>query len=325
MTEAGIIGGTGYVAGELIRILLQHSQVNINFVYSHSHAGQKAMAVHEDLFAHPDIVFTDQVNPEVDVVFLCLGHGNSSQFLSQYKFSDKTKIIDLSNDFRLEKDALFQGYKFEYGLTEINLDKITQAENIANPGCFATAIQLGLLPLANEQLLKDEVHIHGITGSTGAGQSLSKTTHFSWRNNNISAYKPFVHQHLDEIRQSLVACQNNFDYAINFIPLRGDFTRGIFTSIYTETDLVEDELVQLYKNFYDHKPFTMVSDTPINLKQVVNTNYCLIHVEKHGSKAYITTSIDNLLKGAAGQAIENMNLMFGFIQDEGLGFKPNYF
>ncbi len=325
MTEAGIIGGTGYVAGELIRILVHHSKVNINFVYSHSYAGKKAMEVHEDLFAHPEIIFTDMVNTDVDVVFLCLGHGNSSQFLSQYKFSDKTKIIDLSNDFRLKENALFQGNKFEYGLTELNLKKITQAENIANPGCFATAIQLGLLPLAKAKLLKNEVHIQGITGSTGAGQALSRTSHFSWRNNNISVYKPFTHQHLDEIRQSLVACQDDFASDLNFIPLRGDFTRGIFTSIYTDCNLEINELKKLYNDFFKDALFTLVSETPINLKQVVNTNYCLIHVEKHGNKAFITTAIDNLLKGASGQAVENMNLMFGFAQDEGLRFKPNYF
>ena len=325
MTEVGIVGGTGYVAGELIRVLIRHPLVNINFVYSHSHAGEKVLKVHEDLFTHPEIEFTDVVTEDVDVVFLCLGHGNSGRFLNKHPFSDKTRIIDLSNDFRLNSNAVFLGNKFEYGLPELNREKIILADNIANPGCFATAIQLGLLPLANARQLTNDIHIQGITGSTGAGQALSATSHFSWRNNNISVYKPFTHQHLDEIHQSIAACQPGFNQEINFIPLRGNFTRGIFTGIYTGCDLEENELVQLYKTFYEGETFTVISDTPINLKQVVNTNYCLIHVEKHGNKAFITTAIDNLLKGAAGQAVENMNLMLGIKQDESLHFKANYF
>lgn len=325
MKEVGIIGGTGYVAGELIRILVHHPEIHINFIFSHSHAGQKAMTVHEDLFTYPDLAFTDRVNAAVDVVFLCLGHGNSIRFLEKHTFSDHTKIIDLSHDFRLHEQAVFQNRKFEYGLTELYHDSIMHAENIANPGCFATAIQLGLLPLAKAHQIMDSVHIQGITGSTGAGQALTQSSHFSWRNNNISVYKPFVHQHLKEIHQSLFDCQGAFDYDLNFIPFRGDFTRGIFISMYTETRLPEKELIQLFKTIYHNKPFTVVCDSPIHLKQVVNTNYCLIHVEKHERKAFITTAIDNLLKGAAGQAVENMNLMFGFEQQAGLNFKPNYF
>lgn len=324
MIQVGIVGGTGYVAGELIRILINHPEVNIDFVYSHSQAGKKVAVVHADLFAHPEIEFTHYVNENVDVVFLCLGHGNSNQFLSKYKFSDSTKIIDLSRDFRLKENAVFQGRKFVYGLVEMKRESISQAQNIANPGCFATAIQLGLLPLAKQQWLNSDIHIHGITGATGAGQLLSETTHFSWRNSNVSVYKPFIHQHLDEIRQSLVSCQDDFNRELNFIPVRGDFSRGIFASIYTNCDLGQDELVNLYKTFYKDKAFSYVSDDPINLKQVVNTNYCLMHVEKYENKAFITTAIDNLLKGAAGQAVENMNIMFGFAQDTGLNFKANY-
>lgn len=325
MIKAGIVGGTGYVAGELIRILIHHPEVNIGFVYSHSQAGNNIMDVHKDLFTNPDMQFTDRINPDVDVVFLCLGHGNSTQFLSQHQFSQSTRIIDLSNDFRLKEDAGFQDRKFVYGLVEKNLESIKQAQNIANPGCFATAIQLGLLPLAAENLLQNEVHIHGITGSTGAGQAMTETTHFSWRNDNVSVYKPFTHQHLGEIRQTLESYGNDQKSELNFIPVRGNFTRGILVSIYTKCDQPEDELVTIYKTFYKDKIFTYVSDKPIHLKQVVNTNYCLIHVEKHENKVLITSVIDNLLKGAAGQAIENMNLMFGFVPNAGLVFKPNYF
>jgi N-acetyl-gamma-glutamyl-phosphate reductase len=325
MIQAGIVGGTGYVAGELIRILIHHQDVNINFVYSHSRAGKKVMDVHQDLFTNPEMQFTDQINPDVNVVFLCLGHGNSTKFLSENQFSENTKIIDLSNDFRLKNDAVFKGQKFVYGLVEKNEALIEEAQNIANPGCFATAIQLGLLPLAAENLLENDVHIHGITGSTGAGNSMMETTHFSWRNNNVSVYKPFVHQHLGEIGETLESFGNELKSELNFIPIRGNFTRGILVSIYTKCDLSEEELVKLYKSFYEESVFTVVSDKPIHLKQVVNTNYCLLHVEKHGNKVLITSAIDNLLKGAAGQAVENMNLMFGFALDAGLNFKPNYF
>ena len=325
MIQAGIVGGTGYVAGELIRILIHHQEVNINFVYSHSQAGKKVMDVHQDLFTNPELQFTDKINPDVDVVFLCLGHGNSNKFLDEHQFSESTKIIDLSNDFRLKENESFQDKKFVYGLVEKNKELVEQAQYIANPGCFATAIQLGLLPLAAQNLLQDEVHIHGITGSTGAGQSMAETTHFSWRNGNVSVYKPFIHQHLAEIGQTLEPYGNDLKNKLNFIPVRGNFTRGIFISIYTNCDLPEEELVTLYKTFYKESVFTIVSDSSIHLKQVVNTNYCLLHVEKHENKVLITSAIDNLLKGAAGQAVENMNLTFGFAPDAGLNFKPNYF
>lgn len=325
MIQAGIVGGTGYVAGELLRILMYHPEVNIRFVYSHSHAGEKIQSVHEDLFMLGELTFTGDVDVDVDVVFLSLGHGNSTKFLQQYAFSAKTKIIDLSNDFRLKENSRLEHRVFTYGLVEKNLEDIVSSENIANPGCFATAIQLGLLPLAKMKILHDDIHIQGITGSTGAGRSLSETTHFSWRNNNVSVYKPFVHQHLDEIMETLTDLQSLFNREVNFIPVRGAFTRGILTTIYTECELSEKALVRLYKDFYAEKTFTVVSDLPIHLKQVVNTNYCLLHVEKHGNKVLIVSAIDNLLKGAAGQAVENMNLMFGFAADEGLKLKPSYF
>jgi N-acetyl-gamma-glutamyl-phosphate reductase len=325
MIQVGIVGGTGYVAGELIRILMYHPEVNIRFAYSHSHAGEEIRSVHEDLFVLGDQKFAAEMDTDVDVVFLSLGHGHSTKFLHKHSFSAGTKIIDLSNDFRLKENSRLEQREFIYGLVEKNRTSIASSENVANPGCFATAIQLGLLPLANQRILHDDIHIHGITGSTGAGRALSETSHFSWRNNNISVYKPFVHQHLDEIKETLLSCQPEFDMELNFIPLRGDFTRGILATIYTECDLSEQALVQLYKDYYKEKMFTVVSDLPIHLKQVVNTNYCLLHVEKHGSKALIVSAIDNLLKGAAGQAVENMNLMFGFAEGEGLKLKPSYF
>ncbi len=325
MIQAGIIGGTGYVAGELIRVLMFHPEVNLRFVYSHSHAGEEIRSIHEDLFMLKGQTFSGQVDSDVDVLFLSLGHGHSMKFLQEHPFSVRTKIIDLSNDFRLRANNHTVQRKFIYGLVEKNREAIVSAENIANPGCFATAIQLALLPLANHKILYDNIHIHGITGSTGAGRSLSETSHFSWRNNNVSVYKPFVHQHLDEIKETLLDVQPGFNRELNFIPIRGDFTRGILTTVYTECDLSEQTLIHLYKDFYKKKMFTVVSDLPIHLKQVVNTNYCLLHVEKHGDKALIVSVVDNLLKGAAGQAVENMNLMFGFAADEGLKLKPGYF
>jgi N-acetyl-gamma-glutamyl-phosphate reductase len=325
MIQAGIVGGTGYVAGELIRILRFHPQVEINFVQSHSYAGKKVSAVHDDLFALQNMKFTDKVNSHADVVFLCLGHGNSTKFLQQHPFSSHTKIIDLSNDFRLKKDSRFQNRRFTYGLTEKNGAEISSAENIANPGCFATAIQLALLPLAASGSLKDEIHVHGITGATGAGRGLYETTQFNWRNNNISVYKAFAHQHLGEIGETLAEMSPGFDKTVNFIPVRGDFSRGIFISLYTNSLLNENELNRMYTDFYSGKPFTKISDENIHLKQVVNTNYCLLHVEKHHNKAFVTAAIDNLLKGAAGQAVENMNLMFGLPQETGLQFKANYY
>jgi len=325
MIKIGIVGGSGYVAGELLRSLIHHPKVSIDFIYSHSHAGKQAVELHQDLFTHPELVFTDKVNSEVDVLFLCLGHGNSSKFLSSYQFSEHTKVIDLSNDFRLTSDAVFEGKEFVYGLVDLNREKIKKAKYIANPGCFATGIQLGLLPLAKHQLLKNEVHINAITGSTGAGQALTETSHFSWRNNNISTYKEFSHQHLGEIGESLVSLQKDFDKELNLIPVRGDFTRGILATIYTQSSLSEQELIKLYKEFYAEEPFTHVVESTVNLKQVVNTNYCLIQVKKHGNKVLITTVVDNLVKGAAGQAIQNMNLICGLEEQTGLNFKASYF
>ena len=323
--KVGIIGSSGYVAGELIRCLLQHPEVKIDFLYSHSMAGQSASEEHQDLLGATDLIFSKEINPNVDVLFLCLGHGNSKQFLTKHSFSKSTKIIDLSNDFRLEKDAHFEGKDFIYGLVNLNQQKIKAAQYIANPGCFATAIQLGLLPLAKLNALKKEVHIHAITGSTGAGRGLKDTTHFSWRTNNLSIYKAFSHQHLGEIGESLHQLQPNFSEEINFLPVRGNFTRGIFASLYTKSDLNESALLEIFQNYYKDAPFTHVTNKSIHLKQVVNTNNCLIQVQKIEGKILITSVIDNLIKGAAGQAIQNMNLMCGIEETTGLKYKAQFF
>lgn len=324
MIKAGIVGGTGYVAGELLRCLINHQEVEIDFVYSHSQPGNTIASAHSDLF-HTDLKFTDQVNEQVDVVFLSLGHGKSKAFLEKYPFSSNTKVIDLSNDFRLQADAQFQGRNFIYGLVEFNKPAIQKAQNIANPGCFATAIQLALLPLAHAGEIKDEVHVHAITGSTGAGASLGETTHFSWRNNNLSIYKAFNHQHLGEIGESVQSLQAGFDQPINFLPLRGDFTRGIFASMYMNTDMSETALIQLFQDYYSDAAYTKVTTAAIHLKQVVNTNFGLLQVQKLDGKVMVTSVIDNLQKGAAGQAIQNMNLMFGLEETTGLNIKANYF
>ena len=323
MIQVGIVGSSGYVAGELIRCLVHHPEVNIDFMYSHSNAGMKVSEMHQDLLGHSSLVLSDQINPDVDVLFLCLGHGNSSLFLEKNTFSENTKVIDLSNDFRLKEDSNFQGKDFTYGLVELNKKDIKNSQYIANPGCFATAIQLGLLPLAQKGVLNDSIHVHAITGSTGAGKTLSDTSHFSWRNNNISIYKAFNHQHLDEINESLISLQS--DVAdLNFLPVRGNFTRGIFASIYTKSDLSQEELVSLFQSFYEANPFIFVSENSVHLKQVVNTNNCFIQVQKIDDKVLVTSVIDNLLKGAAGQAIQNMNIMFGWEEGTGLHFKANY-
>ncbi len=325
MIEAGIIGGAGYTAGELIRLLLNHAETNINFVFSTSNAGNKLSKVHQDLIGSTDLEFTSTINPEVDVLFLCLGHENSKAFLEKNQFSSKTKIIDLSNDFRLEADKVFQDKTFVYGLPELQKGAIQKADYIANPGCFATAVQLAVLPLANAGLLKEDIHINAVTGATGAGTSLSETTHFTWRDNNFSHYKPFTHQHLGEINQSVNQLQNNFNAEINFMPNRGNFSRGIFATAYTKYDGTLEDAKSLYKNYYKDAAFTFVSDEDIHLKQVVNTNKCIIHLYKHNNKLLITSIIDNLLKGASGQAIQNMNLAFGFPETEGLQLKANFF
>jgi N-acetyl-gamma-glutamyl-phosphate reductase len=325
MLKAGIIGGAGYTAGELVRLLINHPAAEIDFVYSTSNAGNKIYAVHQDLVGQTEQSFSDSINPAVDVVFLCLGHGNSTAFLKKNTFSDNTKIIDLSNDFRLHDDALFEGKEFVYGLPELQKDKIESASYIANPGCFATAIQIAILPLAKNNLLKNDIHINATTGATGAGVSPSVTTHFSWRDNNFSIYKAFTHQHLGEIGESLESLQDGFDKELYFIPNRGNFSRGIFASVYTDFDGSIEEAYEIYEKFYKDAAFTHVSKNPVHLKQVVNTNNGFIHLQKHGNKILITSVIDNLLKGASGQAIQNMNLVFGLEENLGLNLKSTYF
>ncbi|TYP99352.1 N-acetyl-gamma-glutamyl-phosphate reductase [Tenacibaculum adriaticum] len=325
MIKAGIIGGAGYTAGELIRLLIFHPNVVIDFVYSTSNAGNKISAIHQDLIGTIDLNFTDTINTEVDVLFLCLGHGNSKSFLEKNIFSKTTKIIDLSNDFRLEKDKTIAHKTFVYGLPELQKEQIQNANFIANPGCFATAIQLAILPLANANLLENDIHINAVTGATGAGTSLSKTTHFTWRDNNFSHYKAFEHQHLGEIHQSVNQLQKKFNAEINFIPNRGNFSRGIFATLYTEFKGSLEEATLLYTDYYKDAKFTFLSEEEIHLKQVVNTNKCLLHLQKHKNKLLITSTIDNLLKGASGQAVQNMNLMFDFEETEGLHLKANFF
>ncbi len=322
--NAGIIGGAVYTGGELIRLLLIHPGVNISFIHSRSNAGQLVSSVHQDLSGETDLKFSDEIKDTVDVIFLCLGHGESKKFLEQNKIADSIKIIDLANDFRLIPDSKIGNREFVYGLPELNREQIKKAKNIANPGCFATTIQLGLLPLAKAGLLKD-VHTTGITGSTGAGQSLSATSHFSWRENNIQAYKTLTHQHLGEIVQSLQQLQGKTDINVNFVPWRGDFTRGIFISSQISCDLSLHELNNLYETFYEGHPFTHITKEPVFLKQVVNTNKCLIQLEKAGSLLVVHSVADNLLKGASGQAVQNMNLIFGLDETTGLKLKASMF
>ena len=322
MIKVGIIGGSGYTAGELIRILMFHPNATLDFVYSTTNAGKPLSIAHHDLMGDIEMNFTDQVNPNVNVVFLCLGHGKSKAFLEQNQFSKDTKIIDLGNDFRLTKDAEFDGKQFVYGLPELNKTAIQSANYIANPGCFATAIQLALLPLAKNGLLNEDVHINATTGSTGAGVSPSETTHFSWRNNNMSHYKAFEHQHLGEINQSIQQLQAGYPNELLFVPNRGDFARGIFATLYTiVTDSLED-IVTKYEDYYANQPFVTVTTTNINMKQVVQTNKCIISLIKKGNRLLITSIIDNLTKGASGQAIQNMNLLFGLDETTGLHLKP---
>ena len=325
MLEIGIIGGAGYTAGELIRLLLNHSKTNINFVFSTSNAGNKLNKVHQDLIGTTDLLFSNEINANVDVLFLCLGHGNSSTFLLENSFSSHTKIIDLSNDFRLSEHKTLDKKDFIYGLPELQKEAIKKAKYIANPGCFATALQLAILPLAANNMLQNDIHINAVTGATGAGTSLSKTTHFTWRDNNFSHYKAFNHQHLAEIKQTIQQLDANFKWDVNFIPNRGNFSRGIFATTYTEFDGSLEEAIKIYEAYYKEASFTFISENEIHLKQVVNTNKCLIHLSKHNNKLLITSTIDNLLKGASGQAVQNMNLMFGFNETEGLQLKANYF
>ncbi len=322
--KAGIIGGAGYTGGELLRLLVHHPDVAVSFVHSRSNAGKPLDSVHQDLIGDTELFFTDKLSEDIDVLFLCLGHGESKKFLTENKIADAIKVIDLANDFRLEAQSSIGNRQFVYGLPELNRDKIKAAQNIANPGCFATAIQLGLLPLAKAGLLKD-IYTTGITGSTGAGQSLSSTSHFSWRANNIQAYKTLTHQHLGEIGESLLQLQPKNDVDLSFIPWRGDFTRGIFISSTLHCDLSLEEMNVLYTEFYKGHPFTHVSKDPIFLKQVVNTNKAVLQLEKAGSKLVVHSVIDNLLKGASGQAVQNMNLLFGVDETTGLKLKASYF
>lgn len=322
--KAGIIGGAGYTGGELIRILINHPHVDIAFANSKSNAGKQVSAVHADLIGETALTFAADFHNDIDVLFLCVGHGDAKKFLDKAPALKGVKIIDLSQDFRLNQNSEFEDRKFVYGLPELNKEAIKSADNIANPGCFATAIQLGLLPLAKAGLLK-EVYTTGITGSTGAGQSLSATTHFSWRANNISAYKTLTHQHLHEIEQSLAKLQPGKAVDLSFVPWRGDFARGIFVSSQMSCDIPADEITNLYNEYYKDDVFVTVSENPISLKQVVNTNKCLIQLEKVENKLVIHSIIDNLLKGASGQAVQNMNLMFGLEETAGLKLKANYF
>ena len=320
--KAGIIGGAGFTGGETIRLLLNHPHVELAFVHSRSNAGKPLHAVHADLIGDTSLTFSDSFSAKVDVAFLCLGHGESKKFLSENVLDSAVRIIDLSQDFRLGESV--GGREFVYGLPELYRDKIKKAQNIANPGCFATTLKLGLLPLAKAGIL-GEVYSTGITGSTGAGQKLQDTTHFTWRANNISAYKTLTHQHLREIALHLKTHQPSFNAPINFIPWRGDFTRGIFVSTCTVCDLSLQEVRKLYEDYYSGHPFTHVSAGPIDLKQVVNTNKCILGLEKQDDKLVIHSALDNLLKGAAGQAVQNMNLMFGLDEREGLWLKSTVF
>jgi len=325
MIQVGIIGGAGYTAGELIRILLHHKKAHIEFVYSTSNAGNDISKVHQDLIGETEMKFTKAINFDIDVLFLCLGHGNSKDFLEKNEFSETTKIIDLSNDFRLKENSIFQNKKFTYGLPEMNFEEIKVSKYIANPGCFATAIQLALLPLAKNKLIFDDIHVNAVTGATGAGTSLTATTHFTWRDNNFSYYKPFTHQHLGEINESLNQLQGHLNGELNFMPNRGNFSRGIFSTAYTNFNGSLEEAIKLYQDFYKDAAFTFISNDDLHLKQVVNTNKCLLHIHKYNNKLLVTSILDNLLKGASGQAVQNMNLLFGLDEREGLQLKATYF
>lgn len=316
--KISIQGASGYTGGELIRLLLNHPLCEIVSVSSNFNSGKKISDIHNDLVGDSDLIFSKEIDKNVDVIYLCSGHGKSSTFLKSTKIDKEVKIIDLSQDFRV--DNLFEDRVFEYGLPEINKSNILNSSNIANPGCFATAIQLGVLPLISANSNSKEIHTHAITGSTGAGLKLTQTSHFSWRNNNVSWYKPFTHQHLNEVYKTIEK-----KYNINFIPIRGNFSRGIFCTSYIKTELDIDSIYKIYFDFYKDHPFTVVSNEEIHLKQVINTNKCLIHLKKVEGKILITSIIDNLIKGASGQAIQNMNLMFGLDETTGLKLKSSIF
>ena len=320
MTRVGIIGGAGYTAGELIRILLNHPYAELAYVQSSSNAGNRLCDVHEGIYGETEMTFCEDFPLEdVDVLFLCSGHGKSTEFWSSRKCPSSLKVIDLAQDFRDESCG------YVYGLPEINRERIRNARFVANPGCFATAIQLALLPLAAAGYLKGDINVTAITGSTGAGVKPGTTTHFSWRNNNLSTYKVFEHQHLKEICRNLGNLQPGLEADVNFVPMRGDFARGIFASVTLDCPLDGEQAQELYDAYYTGAAFTHVSAGPVDLKQVVNTNKCIIAVEKHGSKLVITSVIDNLLKGASGQAVQNMNLIFGFPENTGLKLKASAF
>ena len=329
MVKVGILGAAGYTGGELIRLLINHPEAEIVFANSESNAGNLVAEVHEGLYGETDLKFTAEMPfDQVDVIFFCFGHGKSEAFLKEHNVPENVKIIDLAQDFRLAPETVVAtqqptpaAHDFVYGLPEINESKIAVAQHVANPGCFATCIQLGLLPAAKMGLINSDVSVNAITGSTGAGQKPGATTHFSWRNNNMSIYKAFNHQHVPEIRESLKQTQGYLDAAIDFIPYRGDFARGIFATEVVKTDKPIEEIVAGYKEFYKDAKFTHYVDKAIDLKQVVNTNKCLVH----GDKLLITSCIDNLLKGAVGQAVQNMNIMFGLDQTAGLKLKPSAF
>ncbi|MDR3268465.1 MAG: N-acetyl-gamma-glutamyl-phosphate reductase [Tannerella sp.] len=322
MIKVGIIGGAGYTAGELIRLLINHPDAEIIFVNSHSHAGHQITEVHAGLYGEIDMYFTPDLPLDaIDILFCCTAHGDTRKFLETHPIPGALRIIDLSTDYRMAGTTP----SFVYGLPELNREAIREARYTANPGCFATCIQLAVLPLAGHSLLNDDLHVHAITGSTGAGVKPSETSHFSWRNDNISIYKPFTHQHLDEIKQSLTRLQNTFRSNIWFIPVRGNFSRGIFATVYTKCPEPLDEIQKRYEAFYGDHPFTFVVDKNPDLKQVVNTNKCLLHLQKKEDMLLITSVIDNLLKGAAGQAVHNMNLMFGLNEKNGLYIKPSAF
>ena len=333
MIRVGILGAAGYTGGELIRLLINHPEAEIVFANSESNAGNLVAEVHEGLYGETDLKFTAEMPfDQVDVIFFCFGHGKSEAFLKEHNVPENVKIIDLAQDFRLAPETVVAtqqptpaAHDFVYGLPEINESKIAVAQHVANPGCFATCIQLGLLPAAKMGLINSDVSVNAITGSTGAGQKPGATTHFSWRNNNMSIYKAFNHQHVPEIRESLKQTQGYLDAAIDFIPYRGDFARGIFATEVVKTDKPIEEIVTGYKEFYKDAKFTHYVDKAIDLKQVVNTNKCLVHADKYGDKLLITSCIDNLLKGAVGQAVQNMNIMFDLDQTAGLRLKPSAF
>jgi N-acetyl-gamma-glutamyl-phosphate reductase, common form len=322
MIKVGIIGGAGYTAGELIRLLINHPDVEIVFINSTSNAGNKITDIHEGLYGETDMAFTDELPlDKIDLLYFCTAHGDTRKFMESHTLPENLKVIDLSMDYRIASDE----HDFIYGLPELNRRRICQSKYVANPGCFATCIQLGLLPLAKNLLLNGDVSVNAITGSTGAGVKPGTTSHFSWRNNNMSIYKPFSHQHVPEIKQSIKQLQNSFNSDIDFIPYRGDFARGIFATLVVKTNVTLDEIKRMYIEYYEKDSFVHVVDANVDLKQVVNTNKCLIHLEKHGDKLLIISCIDNLLKGASGQAVHNMNLMFGLEETVGLRLKPSAF